>query len=841
MIMDLEDKIRNPKPPRKNQKNKAAMAKKYQEAVDRLGGIDKYNEAVRESEIELSKSMHEFQDVIDATKEYEWEDRLGKHRTESTDRFNNGEIDEIEQNQMDTQWLRDAIHQIHEEGDRRRKSKQDALEKKEQEAVDRLGGEDEFEEALEEAGQELDKARDEFESVADDEWKGLWIEQWLKSDDKYNNVEIDIIEKYKMDTQWLRDAIRKIKGGQDKILDDMIMDLEDKIRNPKPPRKKKLANKNPIGVDGKYYWLGTELTPEEYELMHEMHRELRRIDSEIEELESSGAYDKSIGSRMNARARIKGKKFLYFPRSTHGFGSGVAESIKQSLDEGKISIEDWKRYVRFLQRFDPKSEADAKQIMDELESRIDNPKPKRRKNPMDVDSMRKKWQEAVDRLGGEDELQKAIEEAGQEFGDSWDEFWKIADVKWKGLWAGQARKSRDKYFNGEIDKIEEHKMDTQWLKNAIRKIKREQQIQDVDLDDMIMELESKVDDNPQGSGSTRKNPKPTRKKANTIEQRERLAMERFNRVIETSGDDAAAEVFPEFKRAYDKWKSFASDEDREFYLNDYLNEQIGIYEKTEVECIYILWMTEEMLKQIFNELTVGMGEDAKELLKDKAKKLAKPLKKMKSKRVKKGSPSDLEYLDPEYLQNLRKSIHELNKAIEILGWDYPEQRMATFHQWQDVYYKWRYEASDTDGNADDYLYCKFVDGQREMKDAGEISDKEYWENLIKWLQGDMSRRTKGAPGKARKPSPNPDDAQALKQQSAQLKQEHKKLWSQSEDYLMSLPKKRRDQISQAIFERRMRQPQPLQTKEDITAYYNSWIDYHAFWINLYRDLLEGKL
>jgi len=121
----------------------------------------------------------------------------------------------------------------------------------------------------------------------------------------------------------------------------------------------------------------------------------------------------------------------------------------------------------------------------------------------------------------------------------------------------------------------------------------------------------------------------------------------------------------------------------------------------------------------------------------------------------------------------------------------------------------------------------------------QIKAMKKWLDMEKMQDVDLDDMIMDLEDKIR--NPNPDDAQALKQQSAQLKQEHKKLWSQSEDYLMSLPKKRRDQISQAIFERRMRQPQPLQTKEDITAYYNSWIDYHAFWINLYRDLLEGKL
>jgi len=84
-------------------------------------------------------------------------------------------------------------------------------------------------------------------------------------------------------------------------------------------------------------------------------------------------------------------------------------------------------------------------------------------------------------------------EADQEYRKALDEFYNMADEKWRELWYEQREKTTDRYFNWEIDDIEDWKIKTQWLKDAIRQIKN-QQIQEVDLDDMIMDLESKVDD-----------------------------------------------------------------------------------------------------------------------------------------------------------------------------------------------------------------------------------------------------------------------------------------------------------------------------------------------------------
>jgi hypothetical protein len=169
-------------------------------------------------------------------------------------------------------------------------------------------------------------------------------------------------------------------------------------------------------------------------------------------------------------------------------------------------------------------------IMD-LEDKIRNPKPKRRRNSDFFDTIAKKKQETIDRLGGESEFIKANQEAYQEFDKAFDEFWKIADERWKELWREQRGKTLDKYYNGEIDINEAYKMHTQWLKDAIRQIKK-QQIQDVDLDDMIMDLEDKI-----------RNPNPTRKNPTPIS---------VLRLRENNGDDEYWERLYKIRAARDE-------------------------------------------------------------------------------------------------------------------------------------------------------------------------------------------------------------------------------------------------------------------------------------------------
>ncbi len=192
-------------------------------------------------------------------------------------------------------------------------------------------------------------------------------------------------------------------------------------------------------------------------------------------------------------------------------------------------------------------------IMD-LEDKIRNPRGPTRKNPWDEAAIEKKRQEAIDRLGGEDKFQKAVKKAGQEYDKAWYEFWKISDEKQKELWDEQIEKTTDRYFNGEIDAIEDWQIKTQLFRDAIRQIKAERQVASVNLDDMIMDLEDKIR-NPRRP--PRKN--PAAKKA----QKRQEAVDRLGGEDEyTKADD---EAYQEYRKALNEFDSMSDEKWKELW------------------------------------------------------------------------------------------------------------------------------------------------------------------------------------------------------------------------------------------------------------------------------------
>jgi len=137
------------------------------------------------------------------------------------------------------------------------------------------------------------------------------------------------------------------------------------------------------------------------------------------------------------------------------------------------------------------------------------------KNPNDELARNKKLNEAIKKYENIYNYNRAVEKAARRWGSLVDDFFEMkVDQEWKDLWNKQQKESNDKFDSGEDDAIESYERDIRWLKGAIRKIKAELQVADVKLDDIIMDLESKVDnpqgseDHPRGSRITRKNPTP---------------------------------------------------------------------------------------------------------------------------------------------------------------------------------------------------------------------------------------------------------------------------------------------------------------------------------------------
>jgi hypothetical protein len=618
MIMDLESKVedhpwgsgstrKNPKPyraakpPRKNPRDEAAIEKKRQEAIDRLGGEDKFQKAMGEAYKEWDKYYQEFIEIKDDA----WYELWEKQDDKTADKFDSGEIDIIEADQINIRWLKDAIRQIkkqqiqdvdlddmimdleskvedHPWGSgstrknpkpKRRKnpSDYDAIAKRQQEAIDRLGGRDEYGKTRDEAYQEFLKMEEEFCKIADEKWWELWIEQGDKSRNKYLNGEIDAIESWKIKTKWLRDAIRQIKAEQDSILDDMIMDLEDRIRNPSKP----MRHRNPVDEAA----------------MAKKKRET------IDRLGGRDNYDEAFGKAYQGY----NKAFDEFDsRADEKWQELWCEQIKKTTDRyfnGEIdSIELWQINTQWLKDAIRKIKADQDQILDDmimdLEDKIRNPRRPMRKNPWDQDAINKKKQETIDRLGGRDEYEKTREEAYHEFNKALNEFNRLADKRWEELWREQDSKYGDKYFNGEIDEIEYYQMNTQFIKGAIRKIKAERQVASVDLDDMIMDLEDKIR-NPRGP--MRKNPWDY----DAMEKKRQEALDRLG------GEDeykkARDKACQEYEKANDEFYSVADERWRELWA-EHVGKTIDKNNNGEIDDIEELQTNTQWLKNAIRKI-----------------------------------------------------------------------------------------------------------------------------------------------------------------------------------------------------------------------------------------------
>jgi len=116
IIRELDDKTRNPRRRAANPRNEKAFAKKEQEAIKRLGGIDNYRKAMDNAMVSGDRNFRK------------WQDREGRNDkgwnelyTELNRAFDNGEIDVIEYYLLEEKWLLDDMRRM----DRERREKAD--------------------------------------------------------------------------------------------------------------------------------------------------------------------------------------------------------------------------------------------------------------------------------------------------------------------------------------------------------------------------------------------------------------------------------------------------------------------------------------------------------------------------------------------------------------------------------------------------------------------------------------------------------------------------------------------------------------------------------------------
>ncbi len=338
----------------------------------------------------------------------------------------------------------------------------DARAKKRQEAVDRLGGEDEYQKVHDKEYGEYYKAHGEFLSMADEKWKALWNEQADKCQDKYDSAEIDAVEQFQMETQWLKDAIRKIKAERqvaDVDLDDMIMDLEDKIRNPRRhPRKNP---RNQTAMD-------------------------KMLDSEIKKFGDSKKLDDAIDGECDIARELHREWLEMTPQGEWASFEKMSSKLSDRYESGEISLlEKFKLENQWLRddmlrrtRLRTVQDVDLDDIIMDLESKVENPKGsgRARKNPPNEDGRT---------------LQERLEEAREAL---------EASV------GGDLRELKDEFI------LKANRRYPNWDINDVQKIKYYQYLTELHKgevsDELLNEIITDLEDKIRNPNPTRKNPTP---------------------------------------------------------------------------------------------------------------------------------------------------------------------------------------------------------------------------------------------------------------------------------------------------------------------------------------------
>jgi hypothetical protein len=445
------------KPPRKNPNDELAKNKKFNEAIKKYGNIFNYNEAIDDAH-HRSESLAD--DFFDMGVDQAWKDLWDKQQKESMDKFDSGDIDGVESYERDIRWLKDAIRKIKagrqvasvdlddmimdleskvenpQGSGRTRKNprNQTAMDKMMESEIKKFGDLKKLDDAID---GECDIARELHREWLEMTPQGEWVsfeKMSSKLSDRYESGEISLLEKFKLENQWLRDDMlrrTRLRTVQDVDLDDMIMDLESKVENPQGSGR---ARKNPPNEDG------------------------RTLQERLEEARE--ALEASVGGDLR---ELKDEFILKANRRYPNWDINDMQKIK------------YYQYLRELHKGEVSDEL-LNEIITDLEDKIRNPQPtrrsaKRRRNPMGWDAMEKKRQESIDRLGGEDKYDEAME-------DAMEKQWAAKVQLSKMLNSGDVRlfletfydlenELDEKIFSGEIGILEATNIGTQYLIDAM--------------------------------------------------------------------------------------------------------------------------------------------------------------------------------------------------------------------------------------------------------------------------------------------------------------------------------------------------------------------------------------
>jgi hypothetical protein len=131
------------------------------------------------------------------------------------------------------------------------------------------------------------------------------------------------------------------------------------------------------------------------------------------------------------------------------------------------------------------------EIIRELDDKTRNPRRRRKANPYDEAAKAKKRQEAVDKLGDENNYMDLLKEVRLD-----NEF--IYD-KWMNYPERDREEHRqigvdieNRYNVGELDAIESYELENQWLRDDMRRMDRLRADAEVDMDAIIRELDDKT-------------------------------------------------------------------------------------------------------------------------------------------------------------------------------------------------------------------------------------------------------------------------------------------------------------------------------------------------------------
>jgi len=257
--MDFDDSTRNPRKRRiANPRDEAAMAKKRQEAVDRLGGEYEYNKCESRAFDKWTKTYDEYHN------NYGWVYAYWKFHDKIKYKYESGQIDGIEYWESLAQWLRDDMRRM----DRECREKADEevdMDEIIRDLDDRTRNPRKRRIAnprSKEEDQKIEDAKQRYYNVRERWWafgeKNLdsYYDFDIKAYRKLGGLELDGVEYYESLAQWMRDDMRRmdrLRADAEVDMDEIIRELDDKTRNPRqrpnpPGEDRKLGKPVPVQV-----------------------------------------------------------------------------------------------------------------------------------------------------------------------------------------------------------------------------------------------------------------------------------------------------------------------------------------------------------------------------------------------------------------------------------------------------------------------------------------------------------------------------------------------------------------------------------------------------------------